>query len=175
MIFSVKWSMPSKWTFQIKPISEFVHRYYRDDMVSVDMFCGQSDLATHKNDLSRGGKESVEYMDALISEGVSADLVFFDPPYSPRQISECYKSVGLEVGMKETQNGRLYSEVKKRIDQILKPGGIVLCFGWQSCGMGKGYETIEIMLVQHGGAHNDTICVAQRKPVSSIASLFDGV
>jgi hypothetical protein len=47
----------------------------------------------------------------------------------------------------------------------MQPGGIVLSFGWQSAGMGigRGYELIETMLVAHGGGHNDTICIAERK------------
>jgi hypothetical protein len=41
----------------------------------------------------------------------------------------------------------------------------VLSFGWNSAGMGKkyGFEQIEIMLVCHGAAHNDTICLAERR------------
>jgi hypothetical protein len=71
----------------------------------------------------------------------------------------------MSVGMSETQNGKLYFEVRNMIDRLLKPGGIVLSFGWNSAGMGKGrgYEIIEILLVAHGGAHNDTICMAERK------------
>jgi len=41
----------------------------------------------------------------------------------------------------------------------------VLSFGWNSVGMGitRGYEIVEILLVCHGGAHNDTICIAEKK------------
>lgn len=38
----------------------------------------------------------------------------------------------------------------------------LLSFGWNSCGMGEGFELLEILLVAHGGAHNDTICLAER-------------
>lgn len=84
---------------------------------------------------------------------------------SPRQISECYKSIGLKVGMEETQNARLYKRVRDAMDQIILSDGIVLSFGWNSAGMGvkRGYEMIELLLVAHGGGHNDTICVAERK------------
>ena len=41
----------------------------------------------------------------------------------------------------------------------------MLSFGWNSGGIGKslGFEIIEILLVAHGGAHNDTICTVERK------------
>ena len=29
-------------------------------------------------------------------QGVKADLIIFDPPYSVRQILECYKNIGKE-------------------------------------------------------------------------------
>jgi hypothetical protein len=101
----------------------------------------------------------------LADRGVKADLVIFDPPYSPRQISECYKSVGLEVGMKETQSAVLYQRVRNAIAPILTDGATVLSFGWNSVGMGKkhGFEIAEILLCCHGGAHNDTICIAERR------------
>lgn len=75
------------------------------------------------------------------------------------------RCLGLKVGMEETQNGRLYKRVRTALDDIIAPGGIVLSFGWQSAGMGKGrgYEMIEIALINHGGGHNDTICLAERK------------
>ena len=44
-------------------------------------------------------------------------------------------------------------------------GGIVISCGWNTQGMGKqnGFEIIEILLVCHGGAHNDTIVTVERK------------
>lgn len=59
----------------------------------------------------------------------------------------------------------LYKRVRDAVDELLRPGGIVLSFGWSSNGMGKSrrYELEEILLVCHGGAHNDTICIAKRK------------
>lgn len=48
---------------------------------------------------------------------------------------------------------------------LLKPGGIAISCGWNSAGFGKsrGYLVLEIGMVAHGGAHNDTIVVVERK------------
>jgi hypothetical protein len=170
MKFSRKWAMPNHDTFIVPPIGEFVHRYLAESKVSVDPFARNKNWATYTNDLSPN-TTAQRHMDAeaflkeLVGEGVKADLVIFDPPYSPRQISECYKSIGMEVGMKETQSALLYQRVRNAIVPILAPGGIVLSFGWNSVGMGKkhGFEQVEILLCCHGGAHNDTICLAERK------------
>ncbi|GAH81276.1 unnamed protein product [marine sediment metagenome] len=47
----------------------------------------------------------------------------------------------------------------------IKKGGIVISFGWNSGGFGKNreFEIKEILLVAHGGNHNDTICVVEVK------------
>lgn len=158
------WAMPSRWTFSIKPINEFVRRWLPEAGVVVDPFCGQSEFGTHRNDLASGGVDAEEFVNSLIESGIVADVVIFDPPYSPRQISECYKAAGRPVTGKDTQNAVLYKRVREALDRVLRPGGIALSFGWQSSGFGKAYRTEEILLVQHGGAHNDTICVAQVKP-----------
>jgi hypothetical protein len=44
-------------------------------------------------------------------------------------------------------------------------GAVIRSSGWNSAGMGQkhGFEQIEIMLCCHGGAHNDTICLAERR------------
>lgn len=167
--------MPNGDTFSVKPIGEFVKRYLNYSTISVDPFARDKRWATHTNDLNPETKAE-HHMDAekfllmLGAQGVKSDLVIFDPPYSPRQISECYKSVGLEVGMKETQSALLYKRVRNAIAPILSEDAVVLSFGWNTVGMGKGhgFEIIEILLCCHGGAHNDTICMAERRAVSSI-------
>jgi hypothetical protein len=144
------------------PIKAFLAKHLDGCEIIVDPFCGKSLLATHSNDLAMGGIDAVDFCKGL--QGLSADAIIFDPPYSPRQISECYKSIGKKVSKSDTQNAALYSKVRKVLVPLLKDGGIALSFGWQSAGFGEEFgETIEILLVQHGGGHNDTICVAQRR------------
>lgn len=162
------WAGPHSETFSIPPIAAFVQRWWREP--SVDPFARNSDLATYRNDLSPETRaeyhmDAEAFCDLMADRGVRARLVLFDPPYSPRQISEVYQSVGRTVTPQDTQNSVLYERVKRAADRLLVPGGIALSFGWNSAGFGKryGYTTVEIMLVAHGGAHNDTICVAQRK------------
>lgn len=163
-------AMPNAETFSIKPIGDWVRRYVESSRISVDPFARDCELATYRNDLDMATRAN-HHMDAeafcrkLVQDGVSADLVLFDPPYSPRQISECYSSIGLNVTKEDTQSARLYKRVRDAVDALVAPGGLVLSFGWNSAGMGKtrGYELVDILLVNHGGAHNDTICIAERK------------
>ena len=164
--FSRVWAMPNSNTFSIPAIREFVNRYLHG--VSVDPFARDCKLATHTNDLNpntlaQHHMDAVAFLDMLALNGVIADVVLFDPPYSPRQISECYSAAGKKAGMVDTQNAVLYAKVRNSIRKLCGEGSVVLSFGWNSCGMGKGWKKEEIMLVAHGGAHNDTICLAERK------------
>lgn len=162
---TLAWSMPNHLTFQIKPIKAFLDRWIKDKEVIVDPFSGPHPFTGLHNDLAYGGIDAVEWCNALLPEWENkADAVLFDPPYSPRQISECYKGIGKKATMKDTQSGVLYKEVRIPLARLLKPGGIALSFGWNSTGFGTKWPTHEIMLVRHGGPHNDTICVAQTKP-----------
>lgn len=128
--------------------------------------CGRSRLAHFFNDHSDGGQDARTFLRGLIQGGIEADAVLFDPPYSPRQLGESYRQAKRTPTQADTQNGRLYREVRELLNVLLVPGGVALSFGWQSAGFGRAWITDEILLVQHGGAHSDTICVAQRKPLT---------
>jgi hypothetical protein len=164
-VISRTWAMPSPATFSIPPVADLLRRWTQTCPIIVDPFAGDSMIGSHRNDLKHGGVDAEIYCRQLHGLGITADAVLFDPPYSPRQISEVYKSIGLHAGMKEAQNATLYKRVRDALDLLLRPGGIAISFGWNSAGFGKsrGYETLEIMLVAHGGAHNDTIVVVERK------------
>jgi len=170
MIITRAWAMPSPSTFSIPPIVSLLERWLVGCDVIIDPFAGETTPATHTNDLNpertaQHHLEAADFCSLLQDTGVHADAVLFDPPYSPRQMSEVYARVGLGGGSASTQNARLYKEVRDGLDSILNPGGIAVSFGWNSAGFGKGrgYEILEILLVAHGGAHNDTICVVERK------------
>jgi hypothetical protein len=142
----------------------------RNSKTSIDPFARNKQLATWCNDLNPATSapfhmDAEDFCKAAVQRGAMVDLALFDPPYSPRQISECYKSFGKEVTGKDTQNAALYKRVRDALHALIVPGGICLSFGWSTNGMGlkRGYEIIEILLVAHGGAHNDTICMAERK------------
>ncbi len=168
--FSRVWAMPSADTFDVPEIGNFVKYYLLNSKVSVDPFARNKRWATHTNDLNPDTaamyhNDAEAFLKLMAKQEVKSDLVIFDPPYSPRQISECYKQIGKEVGMEETQNGRFYKRMKDAILPICASDAIVLSFGWNTNGMGKrrGFEPIEYMICDHGGAHNATLCLAERR------------
>lgn len=164
-----EWAMPHADTFSVAPIREFVARHLAGAQVVIDPFARNSRYGTHRNDLNPDTEaeyhmDAVAFCDLMAADGVRADAVLFDPPYSPRQMAEVYQRVGIR-GMESAQNARLYKAVRDALDHLLLPGGLALSFGWNSSGFGKGrgYKLVEQLNVCHGSAHNDTICIAELK------------
>lgn len=171
MKMSRVWAMPSANTFSIRPIRSLVRQYLKDGMTSVDPFARNKRLATYTNDLNPDTAaeyhlDALEFLEKMVGLGVAADLVFFDPPYSLRQVKECYAAIGIETLPADKTHG--WRRERDCLNTLLKPGGIALSFGWNSQGLGqeRGYEIIEILLVSHGREHNDTICTVERKITS---------
>ena len=169
MIFERKFAMPNAETFSLPPVEKLLDRWLVGCEVIVDPFARNSMRGTVRNDLNPCTAAQFHMLaeEFVEKQEISADVVLFDPPYSPRQIAECYQRIGRKCGMEETQNSRLYKRVKDGLDRMLKPDGIAICCGWNSLGFGlrRGYQMLEILLITHGGAHNDTIVTVERKIV----------
>lgn len=165
--------MPSADTFTMKPVIDVLKRWVPRGGVVVDPFARNSKWGTVTNDLNpdteaQSHLPAEEFVQTLGPQ--SADCVLFDPPYSPGQIVEVYQRVGLPTSASDGQNARLYRLVRDGLHRALRPGGIAISFGWNSAGFGsgRGYEVLEIVLIAHGGAHNDTIVVVERKRASQL-------
>lgn len=172
-----KWCMPDSRTFRIKPIKDLILKYKPFNGVILDPFANEMSIKQYfldnqflkyiSNDLDTDYETdyNLEAQDFLkMWDDNSVDLVLYDPPYSGRQVSECYKKLNKTVTMSDTNSG-YYVKFKEEISRIVKKGGIVISLGWSSNGIGKkyGFEQIEILLVAHGGNHNDTIVTVERK------------
>lgn len=142
-----KWAMPNKRTFTIKPIKNIINTY-SNNINFIDPF-----TYPYKQD-------AIEYLNTFNSNSVEG--VLFDPPYSPRQLKECYDNVGMVL---HDTKSSVWKAWKDEIARVIKPKGICISFGWNSGGLGKcrGFKIIEILLVAHGGNHNDTIVVVEKK------------
>lgn len=163
--------MPNKWTFQIAPIKKLLDRYIGDGKGWIDPFAGESSPAEITNDINpeRNAKyhlHAVEFAKQL--NGNKFKGVLFDPPYSLRQVKECYDGLGIEMFQDDAQN--FPQNVKRIIANKLIPGSIAISCGWNSQGFGKnlGFKIIEILLVAHGRSHNDTIVTVERKVNTSL-------
>lgn len=180
MIMNRVWAMPSPLTYTVKPIKEVVERYLETvGGVSLDPFARDTEYATYRNDIHPETKaqyheDAYAFLLKMEREVGRANLVLFDPPYSPRQAVDCYQAAGvdpkeLDAALNRKANAwqrtKNWKEEKDTIARMQRPGDVVISFGWDSNGMGKGrkYEIIELLLVCHGACHNDTICTVERR------------
>jgi len=185
--FDRRWAMRNKETFKILPIKMLLMAHmdaYREEtksgIVIVDPFAGNSNnlidiiqslnIQSYRLSTNDLNPEcfAVYHMDALVYlrglDNQWADIIIFDPPYSPRQVAEYYKQVGRERTQQDTQS-KFWGDCKKEIARISKKDGIVISCGWNSNGIGKtlGFKIIDGLIVPHGGNHNDTIVTVERK------------
>lgn len=183
---SKTWAMPSGKTFKIAPIRDIILKYVDYIIAStenveknwvriIDPFANEASIKQYltkyvhyvSNDLDP--QYNTDYHENALDflkrfPDNSADMLFYDPPYSFRQVSECYKKLNLTVTAKDTSN-KFFADFKKEIARIIRPNGYVISCGWNSNGIGQklGFEQDEILLVAHGSNHNDTIVVVERK------------
>ncbi len=148
MIIERAWAMPNKRTFQIKPITNLIKDEIGSDYIDPFPFEGKVDC--------------FDYLKTL--ENSSAQFGVLDPPYTKRQVSEHYKKNGGMCTGWHTSSGWI-AKVKDEMARVIKPGGKVITFGYNSTGLGKkrDFEIIRILLVCHGGEHYDTICTVESK------------
>ena len=162
------WSIPNSKTFKIKPIKDLIGRYvnyvdlFNEEVVVVDPFANDMSIKetfTKKvkyvsNDLDTSYRtdynlDATDFLKQIATESV--DVLLYDPPCNT-------------VDMTTTQ-ASYWGDQKKEIARIMKKGGTVITFGWNSGGIGKsnGFQISEILMVAHGGWHNDTICTVDVK------------
>ena len=172
--FNRVWEMPNSKTFKIKAIKNIIKKYCKSGMVVIDPFANEFSIKKElidckyvSNDIDTQFNTDfhLEAQDFMkLFDDNSVDIVLFDPPYSGRQVSECYKKLGKTVTMSDTNSG-YFTKFKKEIARILKLNGICITCCWNTNGIGKkyGFEIVEILDVAHGGSHNDTLVTVERK------------
>ena len=147
IIFKRYWYMPTHKTFNIKPFKELIDDQLGNNYIDPFPYPFKQD--------------AIEYLKTI--DDLSINDLVFDPPYSQRQLKEMYSNNGLAFN--HPMNNSYWSNCKKEISRIIKPGGKVISFGWNTNGIGKkyGFKIIKIVLVAHGSQHNDTIATVEVK------------
>ena len=154
-----------RYTFSVKPIREWVESHCKGRVLNlfagtthlnVDEFRVDLDPSTRPN----YGGDAYEYVEHHIKtlgkiNFLSWDTIILDPPYSYRKSMEMYG------GRKMSR----FNALKDLLPSILKEKGIIITFGYHSISMGKsrGFEQTELLVISHGGAIHDTLCVVERK------------
>jgi len=150
--FERVWAMPNSRTFQIKPIKELREQEFKKPFEILDPFPFNAKM------------DCFDYLSQFDDE--SCDECDLDPPYTKRQVSEHYKKNGGKCTGWHTSSGWT-KKVKDEVNRIIKPGGKVITYGYNTVGMGikRGYTLTRILDVCHGGDHYDTLCTVEIKNI----------
>jgi len=147
MLIERLWSMPNHQTFKIPCIKQLILKELGE--FYTDVFPYPYD---------RDGLEMLKE-----KKSNSVENLAFDPVYSLRQLKEMYDDKGNSLTHHETKY--YWKDLRDQIARVMKVGGKTISFGWNSIGIGKtrGFKITRILIVCHGGHHNDTICTVERK------------
>ncbi len=147
---------PKKWTFEQPKLKKWVESWCKGKVLN--LFAGKTKLNVDELRVDLGGEFYPDYQigaEEFVKtwKGNKFDTIVLDPPYNLRKSREKYN--GIYIGS--------FTKIKKLLSPMLNDNGIIITLGYDSVGMGKGFEKIAICLVCHSGDHNDTIVTIERK------------
>ena len=136
-------SLPNKQPYKISHVKKIFKKYVYGHTLDLFPFPYQQDaLITIRN-----------------CKTESLDAITLDPPYSNYQLKKQYEDKGIAM---ITANRSYFAKLSEEIKRTMKPGGYLISLGWNSKRL-AGFEFQEIILINHGSNHNDTILTVQRK------------
>ena len=143
--FERMWAYPSKKTFSIPQVKKLINRKKYGTVLDLFSFPFDKDVLEKLKD----------------TKTETIDVLLFDPPYNNKMYKEHYEDKGSSI-----YRPVYAKKLKYEINRVVKPGGIIMKFGWNATRMNNNFEITEIYLISHGGynlAAPDTICSVQKK------------
>ena len=146
--------MLSRWTFAYPPARKIVREWMHGRVLNA---CAGKTVLDHdsevvRNDLNPERDAETNHDVAEIAEHFSPqsfDTVIFDPPFDEKQAETKYDGLhAMDV----------YAALEG-FNELVRPGGVVVCFGWNSWGMRSfpAFERRDTTLLQRGPIHRDVI------------------
>lgn len=163
---------PRKYTFEMPEVKEWVIKWCKGNILN--LFAGKTVLNLKEIRVDKDPRlllidydmDVVDFANHWINgrNNPDADIyypkfdtVIIDPPYNWRKAKEKYG--GRYIGQ--------YPILKDKLLEIITNDARVISFGYSSVGMShiRGFKEIAILLVCHGGDHNDTIGLVEERIV----------
>lgn len=109
--------------------------------------------------------EANDFGELMLKQKRKFDLILFDPPYSLRQLKDCYENIGGELPHWQSQN--MWGRAKDALSKCVNHGGYVITLGWSSHGFGmrRGFEKIAVYNFEQAGTdgrYNIQVVVEKR-------------
>lgn len=152
---------PKKWTFEQPRLKQWIEE--RCEGFTLNLFAGKTKLNIPEFRVDISNEFAPDIVDdafVFVCKAIELkqdryDTIILDPPYNIRKAREKYK--GKWIGA--------LTKIKNKLPEILMPKGIIFSLGYDSVGMSKSrrFEKEELCVVCHGGDHNDTLILKERK------------
>lgn len=151
---------PNKWTFQSDKIREWVESHLEGDVLNA--CAGKTKLnherKIHRNDINPERDADTHYDVLELTEWLepnSFDTVVYDPPFSKAQADSTYDGISV------TDEGK----AMRVFDQLLRPGGKVVKFGFSTTGMPGELDYVrkEVAIFNTLGRMNDWLAVVDQR------------
>lgn len=155
---------PNRWTFEAPKIRDWVKHHMTGRTLNM---CAGPTVLSHDGEIIRNDLnpdvEADTHADARTLDDLfdanSFDTILYDPPFSKNQAETTYN-----ISEAPTD----HSSIQDTIDTLLKPGGTLIHFGFDSTVMPASYhyETEEIALWNNLGGQYDWLSGVERKPAT---------
>ena len=152
---------PNRWTFQSKKIRKWVEQRLEGRVLNA---CAGRTKLIHDHEIVRNDIDEQRDADFHVDvceigehfPAESFDTIVFDPPFTEYQSNKHYG--GQQVGR--------VSMAKNHFDELLRPGGIVIQFGYTTTcmPMEQGYQRQEAVIWNTLGQMNDYLSTVDKKP-----------
>jgi len=157
---------PNRWTFQSDKIRRWVERQLRGRVLNA---CAGKTKLAHDHEIVRNDIDETRDADLHVDvcdigdhfDSESFDTILYDPPFSENQANRSY----------ELENGEAVvagndAVAKRQFDDLLRPGGRVIQFGYTTTcmPMALGYERRGVVVWNTLGRMNDYLSVIDEKP-----------
>lgn len=152
---------PKKYTFEMPKLYKWTIQNCKGRVLN--LFAGKTilkEINETRVDLNKDmpadyHMDAYDFVLMAKQKGWKYDTIIFDPPYSLRQSHEKYFGIYISKIRK----------LKAELSNILNNKGFIICYGYETTGMGRGrgFTLIHICIVNHSGGHNDTLCTIEQK------------
>jgi hypothetical protein len=160
-----------RWTFEYQPAREFVEERLSGRVLNA---CAGKTTLDHdgeivRNDLNPERPADTHHDVATIAEHFEArsfETVVFDPPFDDLQAADKYDGLRADAVL----------EAFQQFDDLVRVGGCVITFGWNSWGMRSchDWERETTVLFQRGPVKRDVIATVDRRTQHSLDSVCGG-
>jgi hypothetical protein len=153
--FTYLYQQPARYTFEMPKLKSWVESWCTGK--TLNLFAGKTLLSIDEYRVDSDKDMPADYhgdaADFVETTDMRFQTVILDPPYNLRKSREKYQ--GRYIGS--------LTKIKRNLPRILDIGGRIISLGYDTVGISNrnGFKKLAIVVVCHGGDHNDTLGVVE--------------